>query len=147
MTRAMVRAGIKPTEKTAPELTESSSRTLELTKALRVNYEAVTDLTVHFRKFAVHTSPGSPDDLQQAESLRAEASVLAAMVKQTVPTVMFNWLCKILHDEHLMNLQEESKNREKIRRYYGPGSTAQHIIDQRENTHSPITEDSEVIDE
>jgi hypothetical protein len=95
-----------------------NSRVLEMTKALRHEYEAVQDLTILFNRFAKHTTVGSPDDNAQAKSLRMEATVLAAELKHTVPTVTYDWLCKILHDEHLENLKKQEENREKMFQHF-----------------------------
>jgi hypothetical protein len=93
-------------------------KTLELTKVLRWEYEAVQDLVVTFRKFAKHTTVGSVADYEQAESLRMEATILAAELKQTVPTVMYDWLCQILHDEHLQNEEKRKRDNEKVQRHF-----------------------------
>jgi hypothetical protein len=94
------------------------SQTIEMTKALRHEYEAVKDLVVNFRRLARHTTVGSPQDAEQRESLRIEASVLAAAIKQTVPTVTWDWLCKILADEYAETQAKTSEDREKMRRYF-----------------------------
>lgn len=122
--RRMIKESRK-TEETQPSQAlakRDGTRTLELTKALRHEYAAVEDLIVTFRRFAVVTSVGSAADAQQAETLRMEASILAAEVKSTVPTAMWDWLCKILHDEHMKNEEERKRNREKVLRYYGKES-------------------------
>ncbi len=94
------------------------SQTIEMTKALRHEYEAVKDLVVNFRRLTRHTTVGSSADTEQRESLRMEASVLAAAIKQTVPTVTWDWLCKILADEYAETQAKTNEDREKMRRYF-----------------------------
>lgn len=142
MSRAMTRSRALPSGGIVPS--KSGPRVLEMTKALRHDYEAVTDLTVHFRRFAKHTQVGSADDDAQAELLRTEASMLAAEVKQTVPTVTFRWLCKILYDEHLANAAEEQRNRDKIRRYYRNEPEKSRTLVEHRELRSPMRETLEL---
>jgi hypothetical protein len=97
----------------------SGVTTLELTKAIRLQYEAVQDLVVTFCKFAKHTAVGSEADREQAHSLREEATALAAAVKQTVPTVTWEWLCQIMHEEFLQLVAMRERNGAKFRRLFG----------------------------
>ena len=113
--RALMRANAS-VEKHTPDAPKNE---LEITKALRIGYEPVEDLTIYFRRFAPHTNVGSREDASLEESLRNEATEMAAAIKQTVPTVTWDWLCKILSDEYTQTVAESEKNLEKNRRHFG----------------------------
>jgi hypothetical protein len=113
--RALMKANAS-VEKHAPDVHKNE---LEITKALRIGYEPIENLTIYFRRFAPHTSIGSREDDSLEESLRNEATKMAAAIKQTVPGVTWDWLCKILSDEYTRIVAESEKNLEKNRRHFG----------------------------
>ncbi len=107
-TRASIRARPTPqTEKIEIEVTKSA------------NLGPLPDVTIHMRRYAPHTMPGGAQDEALIVALRTEASEMAAAIKQTVPTVTWDWLCKILADEYLETINRAEENMEKVRRHYG----------------------------
>jgi hypothetical protein len=124
--RAMIKAGASQAivKATTTSLDRPTVRTdgpieLEITKARRINFAQAQDLTIYFRRFAAHTDVGSADDQAQINSLRNEAAEMAAAIKQTVPTVTWDWLCKILSDEYTKTVVESEEKMRKIRQHYG----------------------------
>jgi hypothetical protein len=124
--RAMVKARAASLQRESTE-----DQHLEVTKALRLAYAPVPDLTIHFRRLAKHTIVGSADDREQIEALRTEATEMAAAIKQTVPTVTWDWLCKILSDEYTRAVAESEHNLERNRRYFGGTDKVPNVVKER----------------
>lgn len=116
--RAMIRAK-SAAMRTAEQSRQTEPIVIEVTKARRLEYAAVPDLTIHFRKLAEHTSVGSAEDEAQEEKFRVEAAEMAFAIKETAPTVTWDWLCKILSDEYTRTIAESERNLGKVRRNYG----------------------------
>lgn len=118
-TRAMVRANRGAISPSSPVTASQDPLELEVSKARVVGFAPHPDLTIHFRRTAEHTDFGGAADKELRNSLRNEATEMAALIKQTVPTVTWDWLCKILSEEYTRTIAESERNLGKVRRYYG----------------------------
>ncbi len=109
-TRASIRAQSQPVR-------QQEKIEIEITKS--ANLGPLPDVTIHMRRYAPTTMPGSAQDEGLIVALRTQATEMAAAIKQTVPTVTWDWLCKILADEYLETINRAEENMEKVRRHYG----------------------------